>query len=474
MPAIPFAFGSNPARHPTGGVARLINCYATDVGDGQRARLPIMACDGLTDFATHSGAGLIRAMHVLNGTLYVVAGRVLSAFDAAGSETVIGGIPSDGPVSTALNRRSPNPQIAIVCDGLAFMLAGNVLTNVTDPDLPPAISVAFIGGYFIYAHADGRYTWSAIDEGSMIDALDFATAEAIPDGLVHVRIRGEDVVLIGPQSSEFHRIVPATEDEDPFARSAVAQFGCLAARSVAEITVVSRETIAETLGWVATDRQGRYAGVMLLEGYSARKISPPALDEIIRAEAAPADITGTAWVTDGHGFYALSGTNWTWVFDTSTSLWHERSSYDDLDHPTRWRAVQVVDFGGRLIAGGRDGRLYVMGADAQTEAGDPLVMTLQSSPIPGEIDAVELQLATGVGQTFGNQEPAIGLSWSEDGQNWSGERWRGLGAEAQHRQRVRWTRLGSSRNGPAGRSLRLQSSAAVIRALYGAEYNPKE
>ena len=87
MPALPFHFGSNPARHPSGGVARLINCYAADVGEGQRARLPIYASPGLTSFATHSGGGAVRCMITNNSQLYVVSNRVLSVFDTAGTSS---------------------------------------------------------------------------------------------------------------------------------------------------------------------------------------------------------------------------------------------------------------------------------------------------------------------------------------------------------------------------------------------------
>ena len=468
MPALPFHFGSNPARHPSGGVARLINCYAADVGEGQRARLPIYASPGLTSFATHSGGGAVRCMITNNSQLYVVSNRVLSVFDTAGTEMIIGGIPSDGHVTAAVNRKNPGQQIAFVCDGLAYMCANNVLTQVTDSDLAPPIAVDFIGGYFVYAISDGRFFWSELDEGSAIDALDFASAEGNPDGLVGVKVRGDDLVLIGPRSTEFHGQTGSADS--PFARSVVAAFGCLSPKSITACTIVSKESITDSVAWVATDRTGRYAGVIMLDGYSARKISSEALDEVIRDETLPGEITATSWVSGGHGFLAVSGTDWTWVFDTSVGLWHERVSYG----ASRWQIDHVVDLAGTLIAGANTGgALYSMQESVGTEGSDPLIMTLQTSLLPGEneINTLEIICATGVGEVGGETDPVIGMSWSEDGQNWSTERMRALGAEAQTRTRVRWNGLGTNRNRSGGRSFRFRSSADATRVIYGATVN---
>lgn len=465
MRDLPFAFGSNPGRHPAAGVARLVNCYATMVGDGQRARLPIHASPGLRSWATHRGGGETRCMITVDAQLYVVNKRVLSVFDANGAETVLAGIPSDGVVTAARNRRSPYPEVMFVCDGTAYLSTNNTVTKVTDADLPPPVGVCFLNGYFVLPIADGRFFWTAIDRGSVIDALDFASAEGNPDGLIAAKTRGEDLVLFGSRSTEFHRV---TGDPDlVFARASIASYGCLSAKSIAEVTVISESSISDTLAWVASDRQGRYAGVIMLDGYSARKVSTDWLDRKITAEADKANITGTSWVSEGHGFYALSGTDWTWVYDTSTGLPHERESFG----ASRWDIVQVADFSGRLIAASRtNGVLYEMSEDIMTEGSNPLIMTMQSSPIADEVEISELYLdvATGVG-TAADPSPTIAMQWSENGNDWSSALARPLGGEAQSQTQVRWHRLGTNRNRRGGRSFRFRSSAGVLRGVYGAK-----
>ncbi len=469
MPPLPFAFQSNPARHPSGGVAELINCYAADVGEGQRAKLPIYVSDGLSAWATHTGAGATRLMIGLDATLYVLNERRLSRFDLAGNETLIGGIPSDGPVFAARNRKSPAPQIGIVCDGLFYILASNVLTQINDPDLTQtAIGICFLSGYFVLPCSNGSYFWTAIDEGSTIDALDFASAEANPDGLVGAKARGDELVLVGNRSTEFHRL--SGDADAPFVRSAVRNFGCLSAKSICEVAVVTKEGISDTIGWVATDRSGRAAGVILLEGYEARKISPQWVDDLIEADADKSNIEGFTWVRGGHSFFGVTGSTWSVVFDLSTGLWHRRRSYNS----DRYAIAHVLDFNGDLIAASRTGgALYKMGPSYLADGSDPLIMTVQSSQVLGEVEVNELKLsvATGVG-TLTETNPMISMSWSQDGENWSTERDRALGAAAQSNTIVRWNRMGTNRNDSAGRSFRFRSSAAVVRAIYGAYVNP--
>ena len=470
MPALPFSFQTNPGRHPSGGVARLVNCYGAEVGEGQRARLVIYASDGLGTFATHSAAAGTRLLFPADSYLYALCGRVLSRFDSLGSETVIGGIPSDGAVFAARNRRSPGGEIGITVGGLFYIVAGTTLTRVTDADLTGApVGICFLAGYFILPCSDGRFFWTGIDDGSAVAALDFASAEANPDGGMAAKARGDDLVLFGTRSTEFHRLTG--DAASPFARSSVINVGCLSAASVTEIAVVSATSVSDTIGWVAADRQGRAAGVVLLEGNTARKISPEWLDILIESDAAKADIEGTTWVRGGHSFYALTGSTWTAVFDTATGLWHSRESYGD----SRWDVTQVVDFNGTLIAGTRTGgTMYKMGPDYHADGSDPLVMTAQSSPIAGEADynELELMIATGVG-TLADTDPQVTMCWSDDGENWSGERARSLGAMAQSDAIVRWHRMGTNRSGRGGRSFRFRSSAAVTRIIYGAEINPR-
>lgn len=467
---LPLAMQSDPGRGALAGVARLVNCYVEKTRQG-RAEFPIWACDGLNDFATLTGGGATRAMLDLDSSLYVVSDRTLFGVDGAGTVTSIGGIPSDGLVTMARNRQRPNAQIGIVCDGLYWILQNNVLTAISDPDLSPPNSICFVGGYFVLTTPDGRYFLTSIDEGTAIDALDFASAEANPDGLVRGMNYNGEIALIGPRSTEFHQ---NTGDATfPFARTAAKSYGCLSAKSVADVSIITEDRVSETLAWVATNSQGEPTGAIMLEGYEPRKISTPGLERLIRDDPSRTEIDGTSWVSGGHGFYSLTGTDWSWVYDTATGLWHERESWQSA----QWKINAVRAFAGRIIAGDRTaGKLYVMDPDAYTESGDPLIVTVQSSPVHAfperiEMGTLHLSAMTGVGLVTGasqDTDPHIMMQWSEDGANWSAERWRSLGTAAQTAKDVRWNGLGTQR--PQGRSYRFSASAAVLKGIFEASF----
>ena len=59
MPIIPVSLGqrSNPGRDGQDGAARLINCYAEEMGQEGKIPWPVYASDGLVDFVTLAATG---------------------------------------------------------------------------------------------------------------------------------------------------------------------------------------------------------------------------------------------------------------------------------------------------------------------------------------------------------------------------------------------------------------------------------
>lgn len=403
---LPLGLRSNPARHGHAGAARLINCYAELIGDEGKAPWTIHACDGFKSLAT-LGGGAIRAGLVLDeATAYVVAGRHLYRIDQAGAATLIGGIPSSGPVSMARNRAAV-PQIAIVAGGLYFGLQGNVLTQLADPDLPPPVCVAQLNGYFSFLLQDGRHFASELDDWD-VTALSFAAAGYNPDQGVASCVRGQDLLIFGTGSMEAWADVGA--DPYPFQRSTAIDVGLLAARSIADVD--------QTIAFVAHD-----GTVRMLNGYQAVRISSHALERAISREPNAADIAACSWQSRGHTFYALSGMTWTWVWDSATQLWHERASYG----LPRWRVGTAMQFGRKIILGDyAEAKLYELAPDAAAAG--------------SRIDQVLM------------------MDYSDDGgATWSTQRTASLGTLGDRLRRARFNRLGTSRS----RTYRLSMNAAT-------------
>lgn len=473
MTIVPLNIGtqSNYGRYGQDGAARLINCYAENIGAEGKHPFPVYACAGLGSFATLTDGGAVRAMLDLDAYLYVVAGRAIYRVDGTGTggAAPIGGLPSDGHVTMARNRRAPNPQIAVVCDGIVKIITGATVSDLSDSDLPPPNSVFPLAGYFVFTLPDGRYFWSAIDD-SGVDALDFASAEANPDGLVIGKALGQVAVLLGNRTTEFHAL---TGDASVFARQHVINVGCYAAGSVSEIPIITPQLITDSLAFAATDRQGAYAGICVIENLAARKISSHAVDRAVRDEPDVSSITSCSWSDGGHAFYCISGSTFSWCWDSATGMWHERESYG----LARWKIRSVQQFAGGLIAGDyTSNKLYRMSSDLVSEVDDELVMTVQMPPVHAFPESLEfrslyLDVIPGVGLASGdayNTDPEGMLSWSDDGIHFTAPRLLKLGKMGETVKRVMTHRLGQTKRGGGGRTFRFSASADVVKGLMAA------
>ena len=452
---------SNPGRYGADGSARLINMYAEKIGGEGKIQWPLYAVDGLREFANLVGAvgSGVRAMLALDdSTLLVVAGQLLYqvSFDGSSIEVAtVGGVTETGPVTMARNRAA-NPMVAIVVSGAYYIWQNGVLTAISDVDLPAANSVAHLDGYFIFGISDGRMFASGIDDDD-VTAIDFARAEANPDGLVRVAVRGRDLCAFGAKTTEFWR--NTGEETFPLSRGEVIDVGLLSTTSVA--------TIEQTLAFVAHD-----GTVRMLNGYAAQRISTHAVERSIADDPDPDMIDAVAWEDRGHSFYAVSGTGYTWVFDALTGLWHERQSYG----LARWQCSSYAKFAGRHIFGHyEDPKLFEASTHYYDEAGSPLVCTvippaINIWPYALRLDAVHVDPVPGVGLAPTNPDqdsaPELMLETSRDGGvTFGAERRAEIGGLGQRLKRVVLRRFGMF--GEDGVVLKLSVSAAVVRGLTG-------
>jgi hypothetical protein len=472
MPIVPLEIGtqSNPGRYGQSGSARLINCYPEEAGKEGKHPIPVYASAGLAAFATLTDGGAVRCLIDLDAYLYVTAGRAIYRVDTTGTggASPIGGMASDGIVTMASNRAG---EISVVCDGIVKIITGLTVTDLADSDLPPPNSVHYNGGYHVYTHPSGRFSWSGIDNASVFDALDFATAESSRDGLLMGKALGQHSVLFGTRSIEFWILSGGADS--PFTRSHVINVGCFAAGSVSPVPIVTQTAVTDSIAFAATDAQGAFSGVCIVENLSARKISTHSVDRSIRDEPDVSSITSCSWSDGGHAFYSISGSTFSWCWDSANGQWHERRSYG-LD---RWKVRSVQQFGGGLIAGDyTSNNLYRMSNTLTSEGDDPLILTIQPPPVHAfpeslEFAGIYVDVIPGVGLASGDAhdiEPEMMVSWSDDGTNFVGNRLIKIGRMGETIKRAKTTRLGQSKRGGGGRTFRFSVSADVVKGIMGA------
>jgi hypothetical protein len=459
--AFPVDFGtqSNPGRHGQDTGPRHINCYVEPISEGQPSKGTYVP-SGFRLLATVTDGGPCRGLIALGEVFYGIFGTKIVKVDTSGNVTDVGAIPGSASVFLARNAKLATPQIVLVVDGLKYALENDVLTEITDTDLPPPESVAFLDQRVIFSLPDGRIFYSDIDDVTSIDALSFATAEGAPDGLNRVFAHRLDAWLFGSETTE---IWGATSSEsNPFQRrpGGFIAKGCLANQSVA--------SLGGTVFWIGSDAIPYKAS-----SYTEIPMAHFPVCRAIEDETDKRNIVGFTFYDRGHAFYVISGTNWTWQYNMTTDRWFERKSFG-LD---RWRAQHSIRFNNLTIVGDKyNAKIYVVDPDYHDENGEDLVCTMESAPMHARpnrlsVDRLHCNFKTGVGlhsSDVHESNPKVGLQYSDDGgHSWSRERLASLGAEGQHQTRVAFSGLGITGHG--GRIWRLSSSAPVVRSFLGAE-----
>jgi hypothetical protein len=410
----------------------MVNCYLEAAPPGAKSLVGVPSCFGIEDWIT-VGTGPIRGGIVINNIPYVVSGTKLYRVTSVGSTIELGNIPGVARVSMA----GDEVNIMVVVDNAGYYYNGSTVEPIADEDFPGAEWVENLDGYFVIgAPASGKFYVSANRNPGSWDGLEFATAEKYPDDLVRgIAIFGE-IVLFGRESGEAW--YNSGDSDFPLDRVSTGFFekGCMS-----------------RFGPAKADNRVFFPGhdgiVYALNGYQPERISTYAVEQAIEA-ATDKEFIGLSWSEAGHTFYALTCTHWTFVYDCSTGLWHERQSYSQ----DNWRAAVILRaFNKWLVCDADSNKIGQLTAAAFSEWGDVLRTSCTAPAVTDDNKRIfhsrlELTFEQGTGLVSGQgSDPQIMLRWSDDGgRTWSGEHWRGLGGIGEFRKRAMWNRLGQSRD----------------------------
>lgn len=363
---------------------------------------------GQSDYDTLSSSPvrkMWRQEGTLDGDYMTVSGNIL--FKA---NNPLGAVGSDGVQFAG----SPD-RVVVVASGKAYRTDGVTLNQIIMPDdVPgyegspaPVQSVRFMNGFFLLSVKDSqRFYW--IQPGADDpDALDFASAERLPDYIVSIALSGDEVWMLGGEGEEVFAVT--TDADAPFQSiiGRVYNAGCADIDSVQEIGSV--------LAWVSQARN-----VVVARG-EPQPISDDAIAEIL----APEDwFKAWSFRMSQHAHYVLTTPTITLVYDFEKTRWYRWSSYD-FDY---WRPIAGAMNGAQVLCGDSEsGKRWTLGFDVYDDAGEPLI-----SEVSGTVDVLgppigcfSVSLRTVVG--FGNGP--LELKWSDtQGRTWSPWRQIPLGA----------------------------------------------
>lgn len=457
---------SNPGRFGQDGDPRLVNVFAEKRGDKDQAGKGMVAhyaVPGLTAWATIANGGATRGLFAVdNSQLLAVSGQAVVSLDPFGNGTFLGGMMGTGHVSFARNLKSPEPQIVLVSSSQTKVVKGLTLSDITDPDLPPANSCDFLNRYVLFGHSTGRFSYSDINEATSISSLSYYVAEGKPDGLKRLKVFGNQVWLFGEETTEIWVLTDSVDN--PFRRldGPYLDVGCLATHAVTQV--------GQRLAWVANDFT-----VRLASGYDAAIISTHAVSSAIEALADPREIEASVMTIRGHQMLRLNSSEWTWVCNLTPGygMWHEEQSIG----MSRRRAAHYARFAGKHITGDAEAaKLWEVDADVGVDGDTPLICRLVTAPqhvYPGEVEfnALYLDGIAGAGlntpdaaQTL---DPVFMVRDSDDGgATWSSELTLPVGRLGATKTRAVAHQLGTSSED--GRQFEISWDAAANKAITGA------
>lgn len=500
----PILGSSYVARSVNAAANRMVNLFSEATPEGGQTQGFLQRAPGLRLLQT-VGDGPIRGEWTFSdkSSFYVVSGTELyRSTSAAGPATLIGTVTGTGPVSMADN----GIQLFIACDPDGFIYNQDTAAfgQITDPDFPGAVTVAYIDNFFLFNEPDSQRLWvTQLLDGTSIDPLDFSSVDGNPDGVKSVIVDHREAWIGGPNSMEvwYNAGLP----DFPLARIQGAYI---------ETGIVSPYAICKadnTIFWLSQDERGQ-GMVFRANGYTPERVSTHAVEWQIQQYASISDAIFYSYQQDGHTFVVciFPQGDVTWVYDCATKLWHERAGWDSYRY-VRHRSNCQCNFNGTIIVGDyENGNLYALDQNTYDDNGvtqrwlrawralppgtndlnrqthHNLQINAQTGVgLPGLCtDPLDNALATEGGDYIGTEDgfgilvsvatvqgacPLVSLRWSDDGgHNWSNYHVASLGAAGKTGHRAFYRRMGMTEK-LRDRVYELTGSDPVKIAIMGAE-----
>ena len=423
MPSIPFSTSSYERTEGNLPPFPVVNMYAEK---GVSGEVILQSRPGLDDRSANMGSGPIKALFkrdgVLSGDLIGVSGGNIYR-----NTSSLGSLAGSGPVSIAGNEIG----IMVAAGSTMRYYNGTTLANVTFPDSADVTKV-FAGGsrFWMIREDTGKLYWTDALEAD-VEALDFATAESLPDKLLDGLWIDGMAVLFGAETVELWQqtgdsTLPLRPMVNLVYERGIKATGCAAA-------------IGSTFAWVGNDN-------VVYLGDEKTPISNEGLNARI---AASTNVSVFTFLIDGVEFLAVRLDDETQVWRMATGTWHEFATYGQ----TNWAAACHA---GGVFGSGIDGKTLAWGTDyTDVSATDGIMERRWGAGFPvnsGGQMIHNLHLRANPGQTTylsgDYAEPVVELRTSPNmGQTWSAWRSRGMGAagsgaQGEYRRKIEWRGLG--------------------------------
>lgn len=419
-----------------------VNLYAEIIQDPEKARVVYYNTPGLTLFTTF-GDTPVRGWIVVDNYFYVVHRGTFWKVDNSGAKTSLGTLTTTtGRVSLSYS----GTQIAITDDVhlYCYTLLTTAFVTVASGLFPNPTGVTYQDGYFIVIFGNGVYQISALYDGTTFDALDYASAESNPDGVLRIIADHGEIVLCGENTIEYASNTGAQDFPYSTMKGATQEFGLAARWSLVKFN--------DSLAGLFKNRMGQVQ-IMMMLGHTPKEISTQEISSIINKYSTVSDATAYSYLLGGHPFYVINfpTAGKTWMYDASSNLWSSLES--GLSGGRYYGEMSISYLNNMLIADYSNGNIYTLDDSVYSDNGNPRPVEITSRHvfIAGErlsITALQVFFEPGVGLVSGQgSDPQASLSISRDGGNTYGnEMFRSIGKIGKFLSRAIWHRLGQARD----------------------------
>jgi hypothetical protein len=424
----------NAGKSPNVNAQQRKNLYVEVNQDAEKHVLTLYPTAGLATFVNF-GATPHRGMYQKGVLFYTVHRNKLYSITAAGVSTELGTLLTySGRVSFADN----GSEICLVDGdyGYIYNIGTTVFTQITSAGFVGGDVVRFLNGRFIANRpGTGEYAISDLYDGLTWDALNFATAESSPDGIVSFEVENGQIALFGEQVTEFAGDSGAADF--PFARigSSGLEWGLAAPLSLAKFM--------DSLVFLRKNRLGQVQ-VCVQSGASAQAVSTPDVETQLSTYETVSDATGFSYMLQGHAFYQINfpTANKSWLYDGQSKAWSELESAGG-----RHRAEMHQQFlNQQYVSDYENGKIYRLDPNVYTDDGATIVRQFQSRHQSNgnftTFAELWLEMEAGVGLQFGQgSNPQVVMQISKDNGPFGPEMWREFGKVGKHKARAKWNRL---------------------------------
>lgn len=285
MPPVPLALSAHKRSDALQPETLCINFYLEeDTSGASPDKVMRLQRPGLTTLAATAAAvrGIFRQQGLLSDATFVAAGASLYTLSGA-VLTSVGSVGSSGRVPMAGNYEK-----LFLLSGTSAYSYGGSLSAISMPDSRAVQDIDTLNNFLILACPDGRFYWLEPGSGT-VEALNFATAESAPDGLIAVRRLVDELWFFGRSTIEVWQ--PTGDLDAPFLRAGgrVMERGCLARDTV--------QRFDNSLVWVGEDC------IVYRAGNVPQRISDHSIEERLRKRIG--DPSAMVLEHDGHKFYVL-------------------------------------------------------------------------------------------------------------------------------------------------------------------------